>query len=363
MKESIFNIYKHSGNLIVIFNTLSRALVSMDSHKYAKILAKLDSDETDSNIDELYNKDFFVNDEINEFSKFLFQFKIMSEDLNLLSITYVITMACNFNCCYCFEGDKKVSNDDISMTPSQFSSIYSRLLVFTNPKAIDFNFFGGEPLLEFKHICDVVPNIAEINENNNLVYKINIVSNGYLLDRKIIKTCKEIGINSFQITIDGDKQQHDKYRVLKNGTGTYDVIIENIYLLLEYGIEVVININFCSENYLGIIKFLQDMPEYFKNKVYIKFNELKVTNCNNFVSNRSENNIFTFNKLYNELRSLDISDNNLELKDYGPCMANRKSSIIISRTGEVSKCIYGVGDQNYVFGNLLKETNLIDSFF
>lgn len=69
----------------------------------------------------------------------------------------------------------------------------------------------------------------------------------YLLDRKMAKTLKRLSINSVQITIDGPKEVHDRRRILRNGKGTFDRIIENIRNIHDI-LRVSIRINVDKEN-------------------------------------------------------------------------------------------------------------------
>ncbi|KOS03735.1 hypothetical protein AM598_04965 [Paenibacillus polymyxa] len=55
----------------------------------------------------------------------------------------------------------------------------------------------------------------------------DMVSNGYLLTRRRAAVLRDLGLKNIQITIDGNKSNHDKRRVLENRQGTFDQIIEN----------------------------------------------------------------------------------------------------------------------------------------
>ena len=55
-----------------------------------------------------------------------------------------------------------------------------------------------------------------------------ITTNGYLLNEKNFETLINCGVTRFQVTLDGLKEEHDKFRHLKNGAGTFDVLVKNL---------------------------------------------------------------------------------------------------------------------------------------
>lgn len=70
--------------------------------------------------------------------------------------------------------------------------------------------------------------IGDVCFKGNIRYSANIISNGYLLDRTVAERLAKWGITLAQITLDGPREQHNRTRVLKNGSGTFDRIVENI---------------------------------------------------------------------------------------------------------------------------------------
>ena len=55
-----------------------------------------------------------------------------------------------------------------------------------------------------------------------------MTTNGFFLDKTMFDMLYKLKIYNYQITIDGEKEHHDKYRVTHNGKGTYDVIMSNL---------------------------------------------------------------------------------------------------------------------------------------
>ena len=89
-----------------------------------------------------------------------------------------------------------------------------------------------------------------ISEINSIQIKksIDIISNGYIISPGLEKLMSELKVGSYQITLDGPKDVHDKIRKLKGGTGgTFENIARNMKMVLSNGLceEVIIRIN-CS---------------------------------------------------------------------------------------------------------------------
>jgi len=362
MKESIFNIKYHHGSSLLLFNTLSRSLVRISSRRFDRLLSGKEGPETDES--KTLQEMGFLVDEVDEFKKYVFQYNLSAEDTRFLTVTYLTTMRCNFKCRYCFEGDSLHQKEEHSLIDSQtFERIYLRLLQLSHARYVDFTFFGGEPLLEFAHIVEVMSIFKRVNNENNISDSVNVVSNGYLLDEAMILKCKDIGVTRFQITVDGSREYHNRYRMLKDGRGTYDQIMSNIALLITHGLEVALNMNYCSENYLGIIEFLENVPSTMKSSVFVKFNELKTTALNDYAEKFSDDAPSVYGELYRTLKRLHFPDPEIQLNDYGPCMANRRNSVIISRNGDISKCVYGIGNPKFVLGSCLDNPEVLEEAF
>ena len=66
----------------------------------------------------------------------------------------------------------------------------------------------------------------EICDKYGVRYQANIITNGYLLNKEIVKELEDIHVKHIQVTIDGPKDIHDKRRFLKGKQGTFDKIFK-----------------------------------------------------------------------------------------------------------------------------------------
>ena len=147
--------------------------------------------------------------------------KMQISDPTIRGYTIAPTLDCNFNCEYCFEE----SRPPIYMDEKTEKAIIEMIKNDSRIRILHIDWYGGEPLMGF----DIIERISkEILTIKNIQYSASIITNGYLLTEEKIKKLKELRVTDIQVTIDGDRETHNKKRPHIKGFGTYDVIIENL---------------------------------------------------------------------------------------------------------------------------------------
>ena len=158
-------------------------------------------------------------------------------------VHFLLTYSCNFACPYCYEQQHR-SNDKLSF--EQVDKIFS---LYDN-NITEIGFFGGEPLLPGnKEIIEYI-----ISKAPKATY--NIITNGYYLN-DYLDILERINVVYLQITLDGNREQHNKTRMLVNGKSTYDRIIESIRLSLQRGLPTVVRMNVSPDNIEGCLETKQ----------------------------------------------------------------------------------------------------------
>lgn len=89
--------------------------------------------------------------------------------------------------------------------------------------------------------------VNELSKKKNLSVYSSVITNGYLLNKEISDELVELGITFVQVTIDGDKHTHDERRMLHNGNGTYDRIIQNL-LEANDKLNIAVRVNISKDN-------------------------------------------------------------------------------------------------------------------
>jgi len=156
-----------------------------------------------------------------------------------------ITWDCNFACKYCkysgiYRGERV--NTEIYMS----KEIIEKALLFlknhsSESERLSIGFYGGEPLLAFENIKYAVFLAEKIFTSKEI--RFSLTTNGSLLLRKEIRRFLREHDFSVNVSIDGPKEIHDRYRVNRLGRPTFNFILR------------------------GLRAFKQESPEYFMKKV------------------------------------------------------------------------------------------------
>lgn len=143
-----------------------------------------------------------------------------SENKTLFKLVFNVSNTCNLNCKYCYANGGNYNRKDNLMTIKTSNNIINSVI-----KKYDIiktvYFFGGEPLLNFKVIQNVVTQLKKYYKNQKIDFR--VVTNGLFLTKDKIDFFDK---NNFKlyISIDGPKKIHEYLR----GNGTYDIIINNL---------------------------------------------------------------------------------------------------------------------------------------
>jgi uncharacterized protein len=123
---------------------------------------------------------------------------------------------------------------------------------------IDFGFFGGEPLLEFPTIQEIVRYIETHSKYDSSRVKLSVVTNGTLLTEAILRFVQAHEI-ALTISCDGPAAIHDKYRHFAGGGGTSAFVENGIRLALKILGRVPVNAVYRPDN----VRQLPEVIDYF----------------------------------------------------------------------------------------------------
>lgn len=204
-------------------------------------------------INYLTDRGFLVPTGTNEYRQIQLQFGQMHYRSDTLDLILMASEDCNFRCTYCYEDFPRGT-----MLPSVREGI-KRLVEKRAPQLqnVIVGWFGGEPLYGFKAIEDLGPFFVEIADRYSLRYVSHITTNAYLLTPDVAAKLLAWKVLNYQITLDGMREQHDKKRPARDGSGTFDTIISNLRSLKqrEETFRVRLRVNYDHENY----PYLEDL--------------------------------------------------------------------------------------------------------
>jgi len=217
-------------------------------------------------LDTLSSLGFIVSDRATERDALEQYFASYRETTDQLRLTVLTTLQCNFACDYCIQGDHgdynkhahKMSLD----TAARLVKWTEQKLDALTPKSCVLTFFGGEPLLNLPALYFLAEEVWRVTQQRGVRMLINIITNGLLLTPDVIQRLKPLGLNGVKVTLDGDRETHDRMRPLRGGQGTFDRIIRNISAIAgECNIAIGGNFDEASvESYPALLEFLAAQP-------------------------------------------------------------------------------------------------------
>ena len=135
---------------------------------------------------------------------------------------------CNLRCRYCFADAGEYHMRDRSLLPPETGKRALDWLVKKsgNRYNLEVDFFGGEPLMNFPAIREIVAYGRELEKKYHKHFKFTTTTNGVNLNDEIIAFLNKEMYNVV-ISIDGRPEVHDRMRPTANGKGSYALIIDN----------------------------------------------------------------------------------------------------------------------------------------
>jgi uncharacterized protein len=152
-----------------------------------------------------------------------------------------IAHTCNLECGYCFANQgsyqeantNKISTSDILMNFDTAKRCIDFVIARSlKRKNIEIDFFGGEPLLNFDLITKVIDYAKQQEKIFDKHFMFTLTTNGLLLDKEKIRYINE-NIYNVVLSLDGRKEIHDRIRVKKDGTGSYEIVVKNFQELIK----------------------------------------------------------------------------------------------------------------------------------
>jgi uncharacterized protein len=154
-----------------------------------------------------------------------------------MKATLSLTHDCNLACKYCYAGRKHKTNMSL---PTAEKVVDFALGLAPAGRRIDFSFFGGEPLLCFDLMVEIVRYIRARQRETNSPIALSMTSNSTLLTGPILAFLAREEID-LCVSIDGPPAVHDSNRVYRDGTGTFADVIRNLRAALDELISVQVN--------------------------------------------------------------------------------------------------------------------------
>jgi uncharacterized protein len=270
MQPSMFNVRVpvEARNEVFLMNTFSDAqlLVSDDVTELLDRLARGEtyfSDTERETLEALVENGFIVESREAEQQALRRYFNDIREDTEQMKVTVLTTLQCNFACDYCFQGDHGDHNKfaaKMTLETARRTALWiERRLDEVKPQKFQMTFFGGEPLLNLPVVYYLAERVHALCEERGIPQSLSIITNGLLLTPEVVDRLTPYGLFGAKITLDGDRDTHNRMRPLRGRQGTFDKIIENVRRVADK-IAITIGGNFDEtswDSYPALLEFLR----------------------------------------------------------------------------------------------------------
>lgn len=258
----------------MLYNTLSREYYvyqKSQSRELWNFLAHLNHGihclECPELFEQLHRKHIIVQEDEDEQEELRYLQNVKRYASDQFYMTIFATNGCNLKCSYCEQNH---------ITTPMFDSTMDHLLRFieditTKVKTLYIDWMGGEPLLEYERICRIMEKASKICEQNACRLNGKIITNGYLLDNKKLRRLEQANIAKLQITLEGNRDNHNSKRKDAWRQDTYDIIVNNMQQALIHGMQVFLQVNM-DEAYIDEkLEVLEEIPKRYRSMVFVNF--------------------------------------------------------------------------------------------
>ena len=286
---------------------------------------------------------------------------------------------CNLACKYCFAEEGEYHGRRALMSFEVGKKALDFLIANSgNRRNLEVDFFGGEPLMNWQVVKDLVAYGREQEKIHNKHFRFTVTTNGVLLNDEIQEFVNK-EMDNVVLSIDGRKEVHDYMRPFRNGRGSYDLILPKFEKLAE---------SRNQEKYYVRGTFTRNNKDFSNDVLHLADLGFKQISVEPVVGSDEEEyalreedlpEIFAeYDKLAAEMVKRYHTDKEFNFFHFmldltgGPCVAKRLSGcgsgteyLAVTPWGDLYPCHQFVGEEKYLMGNVdegLKRTDIRDEF-
>ncbi len=359
----------NSGSVHVVDDVTYDLIALYQDNDKAAIIEKLKDKASVEEISEIYdeitelknNGQLFTED---IYRQYITDFKKRKTVVKALCLH--IAHDCNLACRYCFAGKGEYNGQkDLMSLEVGKKAIDFMIENSGNRVNLEVDFFGGEPLMNF----DVVKEIVKYGRSKEAIYNKNfrftLTTNGVLLNDEVMEFANK-EMSNVVLSLDGRKEVNDYMRPTRNGQGSYDIIVPKFQKLAESrnqmnyyvrGTFTHNNLDFADDViHYADLGFKQmsmepvvsdyDEPYAIKEEDLPKIMEEYDKLALEYIKRRKEGRGFNFFHFMIDLNQ-------------GPCVAKRLSGcgsgteyLAVTPWGDLYPCHQFVGNEDFLLGNV-----------
>ena len=154
-------------------------------------------------------------------------------NFNVKAICLHVAHTCNLNCSYCFAAQGKYHGERAVMSLETGKRAIDFLIENSGShKNLDIDFFGGEPLMNWEVVKQLVEYGREQEKLHGKNIRFTLTTNGVLLNDEVIDFCNK-EMHNVVLSLDGRPEVHNRFRKDYSGAGSYEKILPNFLNFLK----------------------------------------------------------------------------------------------------------------------------------
>ena len=239
--------YKSNGYNIVL-DVESGAVHVVDDITYdvISLYEENSADEIISKLKSSYNEDE-IRECISEVKELVEDGQLFTEDIYepfvekfkekrqtvVKALCLHIAHDCNLACKYCFAEEGEYHGRRALMSFEVGKKALDFLVANSGNRVnLEVDFFGGEPLMNWDVVKQLVAYGRSLEEPNNKKFRFTLMPNGVLLNDEVMEFVNK-EMSNVVLSLDGRKEVNDRMRPFRTGKGSYDLIVPKFQKLAE----------------------------------------------------------------------------------------------------------------------------------
>lgn len=290
-------------------------------------------------------------------------------DPKRLKLIILPTEKCNFRCTYCYETYEHgaMSHEVVQGIKNLISRRVRDLEV------LQLEWFGGEPLLASRQLLEISQFAKEKCDDAGCTFLPGgITTNAYFLTPQLMEKLTRVNQRGFQISLDGDIDQHDITRISASGTGTFEEIFKNLVDLSksEFEFRITLRLHLTPNNHQSIMslckKLLDTVLTDHRFSIFLKpigdwggKHTGKISTLDTRTANERVAEISELLLSHHMNRITSHTENATPGGEFaGICYAAAGNTLVIRSTGGLAKCTIGFEDPLNNVGQLNEDGTL-----
>ena len=140
---------------------------------------------------------------------------------------------CNLACKYCFAEEGEYHGRRALMSFEVGKKALDFLVANSGNRVnLEVDFFGGEPLMNWDVVKQLVAYGRSLEKPNNKKFRFTLTTNGVLLNDEVMEFVNK-EMSNVVLSLDGRKEVNDRMRPFRTGKGSYDLIVPKFQKLAE----------------------------------------------------------------------------------------------------------------------------------